>query len=53
MVCRASAFVLKDGGPKMGPLEGASYRGEDTQADWLTLTEVVMDDVDSEKPWAV
>ena len=35
-----------------GTLEGASYRGEDTQGDWLTLTEVVMDDVDSEKPWA-
>ncbi len=35
-----------------GTLEGASYQGEDTQGDWLTLIDVVMDDVDSEKPWA-
>ena len=35
-----------------GTLEGASYQGEDTRGDWLTLTEVVMDDVDTEKAWA-
>ncbi len=35
-----------------GTLESIAYQGQDTGGAWLSLTDLVMEDVDTEKPWA-